>query len=57
MTRVIGPSKPVVVNPPPQLAEFSAAFRRLADRILTTQRQQEEMASAALIRGRNLHKE
>jgi phosphoserine phosphatase RsbU/P len=38
-----------LVNPPPQLAEFSAAFRRLADRILTTQRQQEEIASAALI--------
>ena len=46
-----------LVNPPPQLAEFSAAFRRLADRILTTQRQQEEMASAALIQRSFLPKE
>jgi len=46
-----------LVHPPPQLAEFSAAFRRLADRILTTQRQQEEMASAALIQRSFLPKE
>jgi sigma-B regulation protein RsbU (phosphoserine phosphatase) len=46
-----------LVNPPPQLAEFSAAFRRLADQILTTQRQQEEMASAALIQRSFLPKE
>src|SRR5262249_46513896 len=46
-----------LVNPPPQLAEVSAAFRRLANRILTTQRQQEEMASAALIQRSFLPKE
>jgi len=36
-------------NPSPELAEFSAAFRRFAEQIVTKQRQQEEMASAALI--------
>jgi len=36
-------------NPSPQLAEFSAAFRRFAEQILSKQRQQAEMASAALI--------
>jgi serine phosphatase RsbU (regulator of sigma subunit) len=46
-----------LVNPPPQLAEFSAAFRRFADRILTKQRQQKEMASAALIQQSFLPKE
>jgi phosphoserine phosphatase RsbU/P len=38
-----------LANPPPQLGEFASAFRRFADQILTKQRQQEEMASAALI--------
>src|SRR6516165_4456965 len=38
-----------LANPSPELVEFSAAFRRFAEQIVTKQRQQEEMASAALI--------
>jgi phosphoserine phosphatase RsbU/P len=38
-----------LANPSPELAEFSAAFRCFADQILSKQRQQAEMASAALI--------
>ena len=38
-----------LANPAPELAEFSAAFRRFAGQILSKQRQQKEMASAALI--------
>src|SRR5262245_9323169 len=38
-----------LANPPPELVEFSAAFRRFAEQIVKKQRQQEEMASAALI--------
>ena len=36
-------------NPPPQLAEFSAAFHRFASQILDKRRQHDEMASAAII--------
>lgn len=36
-------------NPPPALAAFSAAFRRFANEIVLKRRQQDEMASAALI--------
>jgi sigma-B regulation protein RsbU (phosphoserine phosphatase) len=36
-------------NPPPQLTEFAATFRRFAGQILDKRRQQEEMASAAII--------
>ncbi len=36
-------------KPPPQLAEFAATFRRFAGQILSKKRQQEEMASAAII--------
>jgi sigma-B regulation protein RsbU (phosphoserine phosphatase) len=36
-------------NPPPQLAEFSAAFRRFAGQILDKRRQHDELASAAII--------
>ena len=46
-----------LANPSPELAEFSAAFRRFADQILSKQRQQEEMASAALIQQSFLPKE
>jgi len=38
-----------LANPSPELAEFSAAFRRFADQILSKQRQQAEVASASLI--------
>jgi len=38
-----------LAHPSPELVEFSAAFRRFAEQIVTKQRQQEEMASAALI--------
>ena len=38
-----------LANPSPQLAEFSTAFRRFADEILSKRRQEAEMASAALI--------
>jgi serine phosphatase RsbU (regulator of sigma subunit)/CheY-like chemotaxis protein len=46
-----------LVNPSPELIEFSAAFRRFADEILRKQRQREEMASAALIQKSFLPKE
>jgi len=46
-----------LVNPSPQLAEFSAAFRRFADQIVSKRRQQAEMASAALIQQSFLPKE
>src|SRR5262245_10180184 len=46
-----------LANPPPELGEFAAAFRRFAEQILTKQRQQEEMASAALIQQSFLPKE
>ena len=46
-----------LVNPSPQLAEFSIAFGHFADQILTKQRQQEEMASAALLQQSFLPKE
>jgi serine phosphatase RsbU (regulator of sigma subunit)/CheY-like chemotaxis protein len=46
-----------LVNPSPELTEFSAAFRRFADEILRKQRQREEMASAALIQKSFLPKE
>lgn len=36
-------------NPPPQLTEFSAAFRRFASQILDKRRQHDELASAAII--------
>ncbi len=36
-------------NPTPELTEFAATFRRFADQILDKRRQQDEMASAALI--------
>jgi phosphoserine phosphatase RsbU/P len=36
-------------NPPPQLADFSAAFHRFASQILHKRRQHDEMASAAII--------
>lgn len=36
-------------NPPPALAAFAAAFRRFANEIVVKRRQQDEMASAALI--------
>jgi len=36
-------------NPPPQLADFSAAFHRFASQILNKRRQHDEMASAAII--------
>ncbi len=36
-------------NPTPELDEFAATFRRFADQILDKRRQQDEMASAALI--------
>src|SRR6516165_498214 len=38
-----------LANPSPELAEFSAAFRRFADQILSKRRQQAEVASASLI--------
>src|SRR5262245_55571817 len=38
-----------LAHPSPELVEFSAAFRRFAEQIVTKQRQQEEIASAALI--------
>jgi phosphoserine phosphatase RsbU/P len=38
-----------LANPSPALAEFSAAFRRFSDEILSKRRQQAEMESAALI--------
>jgi serine phosphatase RsbU (regulator of sigma subunit) len=46
-----------LVNPSPELTEFSAAFRRFAGQILSKQRQREEMASAALIQRSFLPKE
>lgn len=46
-----------LVNPSPELTEFSAAFRRFAGQILSKQRQREEMASAALIQKSFLPKE
>jgi phosphoserine phosphatase RsbU/P len=46
-----------LVNPPPEIAEFAAAFRRFADQILSKQRQQAEMASASLIQQSFLPKE
>jgi phosphoserine phosphatase RsbU/P len=46
-----------LVNPSPELIEFSAAFRRFAEQILSKQRQREEMASAALIQRSFLPKE
>jgi phosphoserine phosphatase RsbU/P len=46
-----------LANPSPELAEFSAAFRRFADQILSKQRQQAEMASASLIQQSFLPKE
>src|SRR5262245_18735724 len=46
-----------LANPSPEIAEFASAFRRFADQILTKQRQQEEMASAALIQQSFLPKE
>ncbi len=46
-----------LANPPGQLAEFSVAFNRLANQIRTKQRQQEEMASAAMIQYSFLPKE
>ncbi len=36
-------------NPPPQLAEFSAAFHRFSSQILDKRRQHDELASAAII--------
>jgi sigma-B regulation protein RsbU (phosphoserine phosphatase) len=36
-------------NPPPQLAEFSAAFHRFSSQIIDKRRQQDELASAAII--------
>jgi sigma-B regulation protein RsbU (phosphoserine phosphatase) len=36
-------------NPPPQLAEFSAAFHRFSSQILNKRRQHDELASAAII--------
>jgi sigma-B regulation protein RsbU (phosphoserine phosphatase) len=36
-------------NPTPELEEFAATFRRFADQIVDKRRQQDEMASAALI--------
>lgn len=36
-------------NPTPELEEFAAAFRRFADQIVHKRRQQDEMASAAVI--------
>ena len=46
-----------LANPPPQLAEFAATFSSFADQILSKRRQQEEMASAALIQQSFLPKE
>src|SRR6516162_4369031 len=46
-----------LANPSPQLTEYATAFGRFADQILTKQRQQEEMASAALIQQSFLPKE
>ena len=46
-----------LANPSPELAEFSAAFRRFAGQILSKQRQQAEMASASLIQQSFLPKE
>jgi phosphoserine phosphatase RsbU/P len=46
-----------LAKPSPELAEFSAAFRRFADQILSKQRQQAEMASASLIQRSFLPKE
>jgi phosphoserine phosphatase RsbU/P len=46
-----------LANPSPELAEFSAAFRRFAEQILSKQRQQAEMASASLIQQSFLPKE
>ena len=38
-----------LANPSPQLAEFSVAFRKFADEIVGKRRQQDEVASAAII--------
>jgi serine phosphatase RsbU (regulator of sigma subunit) len=38
-----------LANPSPQLAEFSAAFRRFAQEIVGKRRRQDELASAAII--------
>ncbi|MGO8954289.1 MAG: SpoIIE family protein phosphatase [Rhodomicrobium sp.] len=38
-----------LTNPTPELEAFAAAFRRFADQILHKRRQQDEMASAAII--------
>lgn len=38
-----------LTNPSPQLAEFSAAFRKFAQEIVGKRRQQDEVASAAII--------
>lgn len=38
-----------LANPSPQLAEFSAAFRKFAQEIVGKRRQQDEVASAAII--------
>src|SRR5215471_20927309 len=46
-----------LANPPPEIAEFAAAFRRFADQIVSKQRQQAEMASASLIQQSFLPKE
>jgi sigma-B regulation protein RsbU (phosphoserine phosphatase) len=46
-----------LANPSPELAEFSAAFRRFAEQILSKQRQQAEMTSASLIQQSFLPKE
>ena len=46
-----------LVNPSAQLTEFSAAFRRFSEQILSKRRQQDEMASAALIQQSFLPKE
>ncbi|MGJ0508356.1 MAG: PP2C family protein-serine/threonine phosphatase [Methylocystis sp.] len=44
-------------NPPPALAAFASAFRRFANEIVVKRRQQDEMASAALIQQSFLPKE
>ena len=46
-----------LANPSPELAEFSTAFRRFAEQILSKQRQEAEMASASLIQQSFLPKE
>jgi serine phosphatase RsbU (regulator of sigma subunit) len=38
-----------LANPPPQLAEFSATFRRFSSEILDKRRKHDELASAAII--------